>query len=1232
MIKKYLFFYFFILCINETIVSQSLQFSMISANEGLSQATVLCLLEDQNGFLWIGTADGLNKYNGSSFEVFRSKNDQKNCISDNEVMALLEDRRGNIWIGTGNGLTRLDYSNNKFDIFRHDPLDSLSLSNNYITSLYEDQDGNILIGTKFGLNRFEPVKQVITRIRVNEEKSLKRKFVKAIHGTSNGQCWIGFDDDLCLFDKKSNQLILPDSIFNTSISLKKEQQLLSILEDRSRVLWLGTNEGLYFFDSVKKELALILSTDKMVVLSLFQSKDGKIWIGSDKGLFYLNEGSKNIQNLKQQPGNLSDLSNNVIHSILEDQNGIFWVGTGSGLNKHDHYISQFNTTRVNEFKQNDYISNKIWVIEKTKDNKLWIGSEGGLFSLNDQLTHKSYKRIKAVLPGVSVNSIAKQENGNLWLGTYGDGLIYFNRKNNKFKKINHKFNASNSRNSEVIKTLLLSKDEEVLWIGTPKGLNRMSLLDQEISFHQFHSDDGVNIKANSIITLHETQNNMLWVGTEGGLICYEYKKNFYRIFKHDFNDPSSISHDFIRTIFQSGDGTIWIGTSRGLNRWNSEKMNFQNYTTANGLSNDMIYSIEEDDNGYLWLSTNNGIEKFDPQMSTFSNFCFEDGLQSNEFNTNSSYKDRDGILYFGGIHGYNRFSPDDIKINEYPPQVYINAVTTMSQAGDVKGSFKVSNIDKLVLSSIKDFSITIDFDAINFSNPQDNRYRYMLEGFDYQWREIGGNRKVMYTNLPSGNYKFKVAVTNNKKWIYTPATLNIQVVPAWWKTRLFFLCTFLLLVVLVFLFIRIRVRQIDLKNQELENVIRNRTQDLIDQKKLLKESENLFRNFYENSPIGIAYFTGLYSGMSKCNKRLCEMLGYSEEELCKKSIHKLTPIEDIPKDTIEFNEAIASKSEFWYKTSKRLVRKDKSIIYVSASLAFNWNASGNLNYMIIMFKDMTDEKAAQYRLEHTQTQLLHTDKMASLGQLTAGIAHEINNPVNFIYSGINGLKKNIKVLLEVMDKYDRIRSKAEFAAAKIEINQFKEVIDYNEVRTDINELTQAIEDGAFRTADIVQSLQTFSREDKNERQLANIHEGLDSTIQILRKQISGNITLTKYFDKNLPLIDCFPGRLNQVFLNILLNAIHAIDNKPGGIIIVKTKYYKQKKIVRIRFENNGVAIPEEILERIFEPFFTTKEVGKGTGLGLSISYGIIKDHQGKIWVENNKPHFTTFCIEIPLMD
>ena len=508
------------------------------------------------------------------------------------------------------------------------------------------------MGTKFGLNRFDKNTQSFIRIKQKNNTPLNERYVKTIKKASNDKCWIGFENELCLLQKKSNKLFNIDDEFKHSNSINGKKEILSFLESKDGKTWLGTDDGVYIFDEQKQDFDLLPNTSGLNIFSIYQLKNENILLGTNNGLLHLVDGSPVIQKYDHQSQSSFSLSNNKIRAVLEDENGILWIGTESGLNKYDPYFSQFNTTRLNELGSNDFTSNKVWAIDKTNDGCLWLGSEGGLYCLDDNLKIKEhYYQKNTSLSSISFISIAKQTDGNLWLGTFDGGLVFFDRKKKKFKKIDHYPKSSEEINTSMVRTLLLSKDEKILWIGTDRGLNRLSLIDQEISVYQFHSKDGSNIKANSITHIYEDKNKMLWVGSEGGLICFEYERDHYRVLKHNPKNPNSISHDFVRKIIQSNDSTIWIGTSRGLNRCDANKMIFkERITVKDGLSNDVINSIEEDSIGFLWLATNKGLSKFNPDTKKILNFDYNDGLQSNEFHTNASFKDQDGFLYFGGIN------------------------------------------------------------------------------------------------------------------------------------------------------------------------------------------------------------------------------------------------------------------------------------------------------------------------------------------------------------------------------------------------------------------------------------------------------------------------------------------------------------------------------------------------------------------------------------------------------
>ena len=1194
-----------------------LAFDNYSTKDGLSQATILCSLQDEQAYLWFGTADGLNRFDGYEFEIFRHNPKDPNSLIDNEIMALAQDSSKYIWIGTASGLNRLNTRTGDFDLFQHDANQAQSLSNNYISCLFSDRQNRLWVGTQNGLNLYLEARQQFKRIAFPKQLSTTGKDLRinSICQHPDGTLLVG--SEIGLFRLVNERLeLIGDG--------QKVNAIKAILCDKKGNIWIGGTEGLKLLEAnALVDYEEVQRLGLIIVESLVESKHGDIWIGTDNGLIILADG--NVHNYQVNARPHLGLSNKVIYTLLEDDCGIIWLGTGSGLSKFDPLLHQFHTTRISDYLTYDFTKNKIWAIRGDNQGTIWLGTEAGLYSMGEEKAMKKKYEIRSERNTLTTISSIVIQGDKLWLGSWGNGLIEFFPGTQKVRYFKKDSSSPNSLSSNNVRSLFLD-EAQILWVGTEIGLNRYNPVDQSFKTFYFNTKDKNNFKANTIVSIYQDDKHLLWLGTEGGLVCFDKTNETYQLYKHDSKNPGSISHNFIRSILQSEDGTLWVGTSGGLNQWNPETQDFSVIRMQDGLPNDVIYSIQEDEAKNLWLSTNKGLACFNPYKDDFLNFNINDGLQSNEFNTNSSWKSRDGELYFGGINGLNHFHPEEIKTNPNVPQVLIQSVDISTIDGETRIKDWLEEEQTLRLQH-SDYSFSINFVALNYTNPEKNRYEYMLEGFDMDWKDADFKRTATYTNLRRGNYTFKVRASNNSGlWNKEGAQLPIHIQPPFWLTDWFLLLASLSFVGLVLLIVQIRTNSIRRKNEELEALVVERTKNLREQKVELEKRESLFRSFYEESPLGIAYIEKHGQCIARCNETLAQMLGYSVAEVEGKTVREFTYPEDLEADIAASEAAIAQKKERLYRRNKRLVRKDGSIVYTSAYLSFVWDENGELDYQIILFNDETEERLFQERLQQVQAQLIQSDKMASLGQLTAGVAHEINNPVNFIYSGIDALKKNIRALLGIFDRYENIKSPNEFEQTKPEIEQMKEQVDFEEVLEDINGLTETIKDGAWRTAEIVKSLQAFSRKDKGAFQMLQIHDGLQSTLRILKEQIKDNLSLQVKYDETIPEIEGNPGQLNQTFLNILMNAIQAIGDQEG---MIKISTQNADKNIYVLIEDNGPGIPKAVLSRIFEPFFTTKEVGQGTGLGLSISYGIIEKHQGKIEVESKQGKGTRFKIILP---
>ena len=453
----------------------------------------------------------------------------------------------------------------------------------------------------------------------------------------------------------------------------------------------------------------------------------------------------------------------------------------------------------------------------------------------------------------------------------------------------------------------------------------------------------------------------------------------------------------------------------------------------------------------------------------------------------------------------------------------------------------ISGQEKIQLS-FEDYFFSIHFTALNFTNSEKNDYLYKLEGFDSNWKNAGEERIATYTNLKRGDYTFKVKAANNSGvWNEEGAELEIHIIPPFWLTNWFALLMVILAIGTIFAIVRMRTASIKKKNIELEKIVSQRTADVLEQKEQIERKEFLFRSIYEKSSVGIAYSQIINNeiNLSQCNQELTKILGYTESELKELTPEDIVLSEDFGRDSKRFSKALSEKKEFLTLKEVKFIHKNGQLVYCKCLLTFQWNNQNKIDYIICIFIDETEEKLARQKLELAEAQLIQSNKMASLGQLTAGIAHEINNPVNFIYSGVNALKKNITVLLNFISKYDDLKTSTDFEKQKLIIENQKKEIDYGLILEDIEGLVESITTGAVRTEEIIKGLQTFSRKDTIKIQSADIHTGLDATLHLLKKEFKENIFLEKKYDPTIGKIDCFPGDLNQVFLNILiLSLIH----------------------------------------------------------------------------------------------
>ncbi len=831
-----LFFAFLTIIVNAR--PSEYQIEQLKIENGLSNSTIFSMLQDKEGFMWFGTASGLNKYDGYKFTVYNHDNSDSTSISDNVITAMLEDENGYIWIGTRNGvLNKFNRETETFENFNIDtslneeniPSDDyyeysivFSRKNNYsITSIAEDKKGNIWIGTwGKGIIKFDKKHNTHQHFYFdkNDPLSLSYNRITSLLVDDQGNVWVGtfggglnrIIKDEVVVDKQTgkikNQITFEHyrNNVNNKYSIS-DDKIISLYEDRFNSLWIGTfNGGLNKLNNEQKSISPKsarfvkylydksnrFSLSNNTIMAITEGQKGELWIGTfGGGLDRYDYASENFVRFIHDPNNLNSIGDNDVLSLLADRSGIIWVGTelGDGISKLSYNAVKFDRIRPS-IEQNQGLSdNVVWAIYNDTTDYLWVGTYRGGLDRVDKKTHKvkAYRNDpnnQNTIGDNHIRSINKDTKGNLWIGTYSKGLDKFDLKNNKFYHY-RKSDDSGSIGANQIQSIYIDKKSN-FWIGTFGGglntFNENSIKNNKIEFKKYLHDqnDKYSLSDNRVYTIYEDSYGILWVGTlGGGLNKFDKKRNLFFHFVNQPNDNTSLSDNRILNIYEDSQKNLWIGTyGGGLNKFNRENETFNRYSSGVASIVSIVYGIEEDNENNLWLSSDNGIFKFNIQSGKFVNYDLNDGVQSLEFSGGAYCKSSDGYIYFGGINGINYFHPDSIFENTYVPPVVITSIKVLNKP--IKGERK-----NLTLPYNKNF-VTFEFSSLDYTNPIDNHYMYMLQGLDKDWQVVDASmRMANYTDLSPGDYVFKVKGSNNDNlWNIKGAEIYLTILPPFWTT------------------------------------------------------------------------------------------------------------------------------------------------------------------------------------------------------------------------------------------------------------------------------------------------------------------------------------------------------------------------------------------------------------------------------------------------------------------
>lgn len=805
-----------------------IRFGQVGINEGLSQSTVTCILQDKKGFLWFGTKDGLDRYDGYQFVVYKKSFNSSNCLSSNDIKSLLEDGDGKIWISTSAGsVDRFDPVTGKFTHYYKGTLIS-GPSGDHVRCLYEDRQGKIWLAIEgVGFDRYDRRTGEVLHFPFGE-KDISDNTINAFCQDSRGDTWIATDKHgLCRWDPLTGHREWfrydpgnPHSLSDNNVQF--------IHEDRHKNLWVGTyGGGLDLFDPVARTFqsyrqgpGVKENSFRNKLLSVAEDAKGILWIGTENGgLEAFDPAALKATSYIHQDADNTSLSSNTVNCVAHDSKGNIWIGLMDGginmINKDASHFAHYKYGPGN---------NIINCLYEDKAGRLWIATDGGGLRRFDRVTKKFIptghdNNDLQTTPGDYVLSICEDAGHRIWSGTWGDGVSVMDPVTGRTRQFKSVPGNPHSLSSNYAFALLRDSRDRV-WIGTyGGGLDQYDPATDRFIRYSHDPADSNSISNNYILTLREDKQGRLWIGTDGGgLNVFDPQTGHFRAYKHE--DKKPLSSNSIRTIWEDAAGMLWLGTNFGLNRFDPATGASTAYFTQNGLPDDWVTGVLGDKHGALWISTTKGLSRFEPGSGSFQNFTMSDGLQGYEFK--SGYLCRDGQMYFGGKNGFNEFNPDSIRSNPFDPPIVFTGFQIFNKEVEVG----INDAKEIVLTHDQSV-ISFEFASLNYTGREKKAYSYMLEGFDHGWHELGPKNSVTYTNIDPGSYTLRVrGLTNDGRWSAKEASIQLTFLPPYWKTWWFRALAVLSVTGLVVLLFYRRIASIKNHNRLLEQQVASRTHEL----------------------------------------------------------------------------------------------------------------------------------------------------------------------------------------------------------------------------------------------------------------------------------------------------------------------------------------------------------------------------------------------------------------------
>ncbi|SHL19398.1 sensor histidine kinase [Hymenobacter psychrotolerans] len=788
-----------------------LRFETLTNAHGLTENSVYSITQDAKGFLWVGTQDGLSRYDGVGFRTFRSDARRPSSLASNFVLSLCHDQVGQLWVGTAGGLSRYNPRTGRFRTYRAEPGDSSGLTNNFIRAVYCDRQGRVWAGAEDGLHEISPAGRRFRLFRhaAKVAGSVRQNSVRALAQDRAGTLWVGTGEGAVSRLDTARRLLLTDP------RLTPAGAITTLCPDRKGGLWVGSETGLLRYLPPANGATRVFVPGAApgqlppgAVRSLLEDQQGTIWVGTSEGLCRYEPATGTFSRIVHQPRQPLSLPDNTVQALFQGTSGLLWVGTEAGLAYTDPSPRPFGSIPVAA------APTPVWAVTSDSAGRLWIGTEEqGLVCYEPGSGQRRVFRHNPAQPGSLaqdfVRALCFGKDGRLWVGTQSQGLDCLLPGATEFVHYRHRTDKPGSLSDDFIRSLYQDRAGR-LWVGTEGGLNRLDASAQRFTSFRNKPNDAGSLSNNFVRVTLQDRTGRLWIGTGGGGLCsFDPATGRFTTFRADGGNPRSLSSNFVRCLLQDQRGTLWVGTEGGgfCRLDDPAKGRFTVFRESEGLPNDVVYAMQEDQQSNIWLSTNKGLARFNPRTGQFHTFDERNGLLQDEFNAGASHRAADGRLYFGGVKGLVSFLPAAVQTNPVPPPVVLTGFRRFNRAVELPDT---SITERRVLQlAPQDYFFSLEFAALNLRQAEKNRYAYMLEGFDKGWIEAGRRREATYTNLDPGQYTFRVRASNNDGvWNRQGAALRIIVTPPWYRTWWFRVGLSWAVFGLLFMAYRVRVRQL----------------------------------------------------------------------------------------------------------------------------------------------------------------------------------------------------------------------------------------------------------------------------------------------------------------------------------------------------------------------------------------------------------------------------------------